>query len=679
MSSTPVERHHGKTPKVRRARVTSKITPEQLEAIRQELKLLPGLIKTPYTKWTNGAQEFQLKCMEAQKLGKDVLLFAATGAGKTGIAAGPHLLPSSEGKVTLVVSPLLSLHQEQVVTFRDEFGLKATAINSANGGCTKAVMQVTNNISMLLDIVIAGEWQIVILSPEMLLSRKFIDGVLRKSEFGARCLSVFIDEAHCISHWGDSFRKKYASIGIIRAFLPRSTPLIAVTATLTPRVHQDLITKLQFNPNDYIFCTIGNDRPNVAQVIRALEHPANSFRDLDFLVSTTMAQPSDIKKTFLYTDDIKDGGKIIDYLNARVNTTYRSRGLVRPYNAAMSPEYRAEVMSLFKAGIVRILVCTDAAGMGCDIPDIELVVQWKLPKNLSSWIQRAGRAARARGATGMAILLVERSAFEVGASETPTEAAQSGAGRGRGRGRGSTRGRGGARGRGGGTVKRGKDYAISHGQKRGSYRGLDDAKPESSTAESTEIPADAPGEGLYAFIQATICRRVVLANIFKNVAPNVSPLQCCDICNPKLFDHTRPGKPVRAARQKGIRRGPPVDSVRQALFVWRRNIKKMHYPRSPIAPHALLDDSTCELLASVIPIESIDMLKQLLESSWSWWEEFGARLYAYLHNLDIPPLPPPPPRKKSSAAPDTAAGPSEQVPAAAAAAPGSRKRRHASH
>ncbi|KAJ7813450.1 hypothetical protein B0H14DRAFT_2376860 [Mycena olivaceomarginata] len=85
----PRIRKHGKTPKVRRApRTSAKITPEQLEAIRKELELLPGLIRTHYTKWTNGAKDFQLECMGAQKLGKDVLLHASTGAGKTGIAAG---------------------------------------------------------------------------------------------------------------------------------------------------------------------------------------------------------------------------------------------------------------------------------------------------------------------------------------------------------------------------------------------------------------------------------------------------------------------------------------------------------------------------------------------------------------------------------------------------------------
>lgn len=84
------------------------------DAVLRELDKLQDLIKTRFTKWENGARPFQLQCMRAQVLGQDVLLHAATGAGKTGIAAGPHLLSINIGKVTLFVSPLLSLHDEQV-------------------------------------------------------------------------------------------------------------------------------------------------------------------------------------------------------------------------------------------------------------------------------------------------------------------------------------------------------------------------------------------------------------------------------------------------------------------------------------------------------------------------------------------------------------------------------------
>ncbi len=172
----------------------------------------------------------------------------------------------------------------------------------------------------------------------MLLSRRFIDNVLRRPEFGARCLSIFIDEAHCISHWGESFRKKYSSIGIVRAFLPNNTPIIAVSATLTPRVKEDIIGKLQLKDN-HIYINIGNNRPMLRRLFEAMEHPMKSHRDLNFLIPTTINSPVDIPKTFLYTDDIKEGVAITDYLNVNVPEPLRTMGLVRPYNAAMSKKY----------------------------------------------------------------------------------------------------------------------------------------------------------------------------------------------------------------------------------------------------------------------------------------------------------------------------------------------------
>ncbi|KAJ6595216.1 P-loop containing nucleoside triphosphate hydrolase protein, partial [Mycena vulgaris] len=293
-----------------------------------------------------------------------------------------------------------------------------------------------------------------------------------------------------------------------------------------------------------------------------MEHPMNSYRDLDFLISAEMVLPIDTPKAFLYCDDTKDGAEIIDHLNARVNPDYQARGLVRPYNASMSREYRDIVMQLFRAGVVRILVCTDAAGMGCDLPDVDLVVQWKAPKNMSSWIQRAGRAARGRGREGLAIMLVEKTAFEANATGTaespdgspqtaPPPAAAQGRGGVRGRGRG--RGRGGrGRGRGRG---RGKDFAVLHGQKRGSFSGKDD---KIARQPEPEIAADAPGEGIYIYIQSTTCRRAIQAAIFRNETPNVDPSKCWDLCNPRLFDRTRPSKPVTTTRQQAARKGGAV-------------------------------------------------------------------------------------------------------------------------
>ena len=122
----------------------------------------------------------------------------------------------------------------------------------------------------------------------MLQSCHFVEKVLRKPEFGPCILSVFVDKAHCVSHWGASFRKKYATISIVHAFLPRSIPMIAVTTTLTTKVHRDILQKLEYNPNNYIFVDKGNDCPNIAQIIRAIEYPMNLFCDIDFIIPKSM-------------------------------------------------------------------------------------------------------------------------------------------------------------------------------------------------------------------------------------------------------------------------------------------------------------------------------------------------------------------------------------------------------
>lgn len=200
----------------------------------------------------------------------------------------------------------------------------------------------------------------------MLQSRSFIDLVLRQPRFTNRVLAVIIDEARCVSLWGADFRKKYGTIGTIRAFLPRGTPIIAVTATLTARVRRDLHSKLHFQKGASAFHNAGNDRPNVSIVVRAMEHPQNTYADLDFVVPDAPNVPADIPKTYIYADNINVGVEIVDYLKALLatrNGTLLDEGRIRPFNAALSDEYRERCMHDFKAGRVRILVCTDAAGM----------------------------------------------------------------------------------------------------------------------------------------------------------------------------------------------------------------------------------------------------------------------------------------------------------------------------
>jgi superfamily II DNA helicase RecQ len=197
----------------------------------------------------------------------------------------------------------------------------------------------------------------------MILSKRFINNVIRKPEMTRRILSVVVDEAHVVSHWGSGFRKKYGTLGVLRALLPKGTPFIAMSATLPERVRKDVLVKLQFDQKRFTYLNLGNDQPNVSLVVRAIQNPMNTYSDLDFLIPKGVRNASEVRKVFVYADNVAGGLDMVDYIDGLLPTEMQGRGIVRPYNAALSKECRDLVMDLFKAGIVRILVCTDAAGM----------------------------------------------------------------------------------------------------------------------------------------------------------------------------------------------------------------------------------------------------------------------------------------------------------------------------
>jgi superfamily II DNA helicase RecQ len=197
----------------------------------------------------------------------------------------------------------------------------------------------------------------------MMLSKRFINNVLRNEELSRRILSIVIDEAHVVSHWGSDFRKKYGTLGILRALLPKGIPFVAMSATLGRRVRRDVLHKLQFDENDFLDLNLGNNRSNVSIVVRAIQNPMNTYTDLDFLIPDGVTNPSDVKKAFVYADSVSVGVDIEDRLYSRSPAIFRETGIIRPYSAAYSSKYRKNTMALFKTGVIRILICTDAAGM----------------------------------------------------------------------------------------------------------------------------------------------------------------------------------------------------------------------------------------------------------------------------------------------------------------------------
>ncbi|KAI5824812.1 P-loop containing nucleoside triphosphate hydrolase protein [Schizophyllum commune Tattone D] len=496
--------------------------------------------------------------------------------GKTAVAAGPYTLPQNANKTTLMISPLIGLQNEMVNTFRDEYKMDAIAVNSAHETSWQTLQEIIN-----------GKYRIVLLSPEMLLSRPFIDRVLRHRKFAANILSIVVDEAHCISHWGADFRKKYGQIGTARAFLPRSTPVIALSASLTRRVKRDVIEVLQMQGRTHpkFFLNAGNDRGNVSIVVRPIHHPMNTYSDLDFVIPPSTTRPENIPKTWIYVDDINAGGAIVDHLCTLLPE--HLRGVIRPYNAILSPDYRDEAMQLFKQGDVRVLVCTDAAGMGCNIPDIEVVVQWKLPGKLSNFVQRAGRAARDPNIRGLAVLLVEPTAYNVDllaagvdAEVAMTEKAEKGGKGGKG---GKRRRRKKPRRK----VVKGKEYANLRGRQRGARSGKKDDFPPGDV-EQCSPKHDDEAEGLYHVVQSRTCRREIIVGMFDSIKTVFPGVECCDICAPSLLNRTRPGKNSRAAAAPRLTMAKTRDaSLYAAMDDWREEVFDRDFSWSGMTPEMI--------------------------------------------------------------------------------------------
>lgn len=191
--------------------------------------------------------------------------------------------------------------------------------------------------------VCKGKWQMVMISPELILSKRFVKYVLRNSELIPRILSIVVDEAHVVSHCGSGFRKKYGSLGILRALVPKGTPFVAMSETLSDRVRKDVLSKLQFKTGTFL------DRPNVSLVVHAIQNPMNVFSDLDFLIAACTTDPQQIKQAFIYADQVSSADGMEKRLYSIAPESFREAGIIRPYSAAYSVEYRMEVMALFKA------------------------------------------------------------------------------------------------------------------------------------------------------------------------------------------------------------------------------------------------------------------------------------------------------------------------------------------
>jgi ATP-dependent DNA helicase RecQ len=297
--------------------------------------------------------------------GRDAFVVMPTGGGKSLCYQLPAV---ATGGVTLVVSPLISLMSNQV-SLMDHSGVPATLLNSSVEPA---------EISRREAAIVRGEFRLVYLAPERLMSPAGQRLLQRLPEGAVQRFAI--DEAHCISEWGHDFRPEYRQMGALRQMLGGKfahVPLMALTATATPRVADDIVAQL--NLDDPAVFRAGFERTNLFYDVRPRRRPAEQVAAL------IEARPGD------------DG---IVYCSSRARTesiadALRGRGIdAVPYHAGLDHATRHRHQEAFIKGDARVCVATIAFGMGVDKPDVRFVIHADLPRHLEGYYQETGRAGR---------------------------------------------------------------------------------------------------------------------------------------------------------------------------------------------------------------------------------------------------------------------------------------------
>lgn len=307
--------------------------------------------------------------------GNDTLALLPTGGGKSVCFQVPALIKDG---ICIVITPLIALMSDQVSQLKKR-GIQAVAVHSAmNRG----------EIDLYLNNCLYGKVKFLYVSPERLQTEMFQARVTQMN-----VSMIVVDEAHCISQWGHDFRPPYLKIAVLRDLVPEP-PVIALTATATRGVQEDIVKHLRFRPHYGVFRKTFA-RENLSIVIRRTEDKEKKLTDV-------------LRKV---------GGSAIVYLRSRKSTQEIATLLQRQgisatyYHAGLSYDERVSAQEAWITDKVRVIVATNAFGMGIDKPDVRLVIHLDLPENLESYYQEAGRAGR-DGIRSYAALIYHESDIE---------------------------------------------------------------------------------------------------------------------------------------------------------------------------------------------------------------------------------------------------------------------------
>lgn len=298
--------------------------------------------------------------------GKDVLAILPTGGGKSVCFQVPAMI--REG-IALVVTPLIALMKDQVQNL-NERGIKALCVNAGMG---------RREVELTLNNAAYGDFKFLYVSPERLGTRLFRDYVREMN-----VSYIVVDEAHCISQWGYDFRPDYLQIGRLREIV--DAPVIALTATATPQVAEDIMNRLGFEERTLI--KSGFERPNLSYIVRKCEDKLGQLLSVCSNVAGT---------GIVYVRNRKKTEELAAFLAANgISSSY--------YHAGLGTDSRTDRQEKWKSDKIRVMVCTNAFGMGIDKPDVRFVVHFDVPDSPEAYFQEAGRGGR-DGKRSFAVLL----------------------------------------------------------------------------------------------------------------------------------------------------------------------------------------------------------------------------------------------------------------------------------
>jgi ATP-dependent DNA helicase RecQ len=317
----------------------------------------------------------QREAVEAAVAGRDALIVMPTGAGKSLCYQLPALLRDD---LTIVVSPLVSLMQDQVTQLEARAPGRAALINAQqDAGVNRAVV----------DRAASGELKLLYVAPERFASPIFLERI-RAANVGL----FVVDEAHCVSQWGHDFRPDYFRLADAARWLDAGS-LLALTATATPTVAKDIAERLALD--DPAIVTTGFDRPNLSFAVVPCRGALDKERRIASVLADAAARPA-----IIYAGTRAQSERLAGRLGTELGIA------AAPYHAGLARDLRASVQARFMAGELELVVATNAFGMGVDKADVRTVCHASVPESVEAWYQEAGRAGR-DGAPARCLLFAE--------------------------------------------------------------------------------------------------------------------------------------------------------------------------------------------------------------------------------------------------------------------------------